>query len=202
VLGQELQTSLDLRGRPNLATLPNLLLRVYTELTVALSGVRVTRETIQMHSVERFRNTHARLSEVSSATETAAMEMLNGLDRTLAMIDQLEGTTDDRRPSHEMCDALRTEVNQLYGCLQFQDIVTQQLHGVTALLVEIEERLESVAQLFDEPTADGQGGAPSAAQAPVDPATFNPEATMRDVVGRQAMIDETFRVARNGTQLL
>jgi chemotaxis regulatin CheY-phosphate phosphatase CheZ len=225
VLGQELRTSLELLHRlfleveatgtgdkaeqarltvaalrrlPNLATLPNLLLRVYSELTVALSGIRVTRETIQMHSAERLRNTHARLSEVSSATETAAMELLNGLDRTLAMIDQLEGTTGDRRPSHETCDALRTEVNQLYGCLQFQDIVTQQLHGVAALLVEIEERLDRVAQMFDEPEAHGRAGDPPAAQALADPAAFNPDATMRDAAGRQEMIDETCRVARIG----
>jgi chemotaxis regulatin CheY-phosphate phosphatase CheZ len=228
VLGQELQASLEslhrlfleieaagpgdtaaqirltvdaLRRRPNLATLPSLLLRVYTELTVALSGIRVTRETIQMHSVERLRNTHARLNEVSSTTETAAMEMLNGLDRTLAMIDQLEGVTEDRRPSHEVCDGLRTEVNQLYGCLQFQDIITQQLHGVAALLVEIEERLESVAALFEEPAADATPVDRPTAAAAAGSQAFNPEATMRDTVGRQAMIDETFRVARDGVPL-
>jgi chemotaxis regulatin CheY-phosphate phosphatase CheZ len=110
------------RRRPNLAKLPDLLLRVYGDLAVALSGIRVTRETIQKHSIERLRDTHAKLNEVSSATEIAAMEMLNGLDRTLGMIDQLEGATkENRRPSHEMCDGLGTEVNQLYGCLQFQE---------------------------------------------------------------------------------
>src|SRR5947208_5683489 len=104
-----------------------------TEFTLidSLPIFRVTRETIQKHSMERLRNTHAKLNEVSSATEIAAVEMLNGLDRTLGMIDQLEADTkDNRRASHEMCDGLRMEVNQLYGCLQFQDIVTQQLSGV------------------------------------------------------------------------
>ena len=222
-LGQEVQTSLDLlhrlflevdaagpainqddqvrlavdavRRRPNFAGLPNLLTRVYSDLAVALSGIRVTRETIQKHSMERLRNTHSRLSEVSSATETAAMEMLNGLDRTLGMIDQLERTTDDRRPSHETCDALRTEVNQLYGCLQFEDIITQQLSGVAALLFEIEQRLESVAHLFDDPPTDEQT-ADRVAEPHLGPTAFNPDATMRDRAGRQAMIDETFRSGR------
>lgn len=47
------------RRGPNLAKLPDLLLRVYGDLAVALSEIRVTRETIQTHSMERLRNTHA-----------------------------------------------------------------------------------------------------------------------------------------------
>jgi chemotaxis regulatin CheY-phosphate phosphatase CheZ len=226
-LGQELQASLDLlhglfleaegtgaavarddqvrlalnavRRRPNLARLPDLLLRIYSELAIALSGIRVTRETIQQHSMERLRNTHARLNEVSSATETATMELLNGLDRTLGMIDQLEDTTDARRPSHDMCDALRSEVNQLYGCLQFQDIVAQQLSGVAALLIETEQRLESVVHLFDDPASDRTTD--SAAESQPDTSAFNPDATMRDPIGRQAMIDETLRSGRSRERL-
>ncbi|MFL5494150.1 MAG: hypothetical protein ACJ8DC_07170 [Gemmatimonadales bacterium] len=147
--------------------------------------------------MERLRNTHAKLSEVSSATEIAAVEMLNGLDRTLGMIDQLEvDTKENRRASHELCDGLRMEVNQLYGCLQFQDIVTQQLSGVGALLAEIEQRLESVAQLFDEPPATDQTDE-QAAKLHLNVTAFNPDATMRDAAGRQAMIDATIRSTRS-----
>ena len=64
------------------------------ELSQVLSGIRLTRETIQSYSVERLRDTHDRLSEVTSTTETAAMQMLNGLDRTLAMIDELERSSE------------------------------------------------------------------------------------------------------------
>jgi chemotaxis regulatin CheY-phosphate phosphatase CheZ len=160
---------------------------------VALSGIRVTRETIQKHSIERLRDTHAKLNEVSSAAEIAAMEMLNGLDRTLGIIDQLVGATkENRRPSHEMCDGLRTEVNQLYGCLQFQDIITQQLRGVAALLIEIEQRLESVAQLVDDAPETDQT-AEQAAEPHRYSTALNPAATMRDAAGRQAMIDATIR---------
>jgi hypothetical protein len=74
------------RRRPELAKLPDLLLRVYRDLAVAPVG-SASCETIQKHSRERLRNTHPKLNEVSSATETGAMEMLNGLDRTLGMID-------------------------------------------------------------------------------------------------------------------
>ena len=107
-----------------------------SELSQVLNGIRLTRETIQSYSVERLRDSNVRLSEVTSATETAAMQMLNGLDRTLAMIDRLE-ESGETLPPHEMCDALRAEVNQLYGHLQFQDIITQQLNGVAGLLAEV-----------------------------------------------------------------
>jgi len=152
---------------------------------VAISGIRVTRETIQNHSMERLRNTHTKLNEASSATETAAMEMLNGLDRTVGMIDQIEGATrESRRPSPEMCDELRMEVNQLHGCLQFQDIVAQQVSGVGALLIETERRLESVAQLFEDPPATDRT-AEQAAEPHLTPTAFNPDATMRDAAGRR-----------------
>jgi hypothetical protein len=189
--GRIRQTVQALRRQPNLHGLPRTLLRVQSELAHALSSIRVTRETIQSYSIERLRDTHARLSEVSTTSETAAMEMLNGLDRTLAMIDQLERDGIARRP-REMCEALRNEVNQLYGCLQFQDIIAQQLRGVGALLVEVEQRVEGIASLFDGTLA---GDTPARAESP-DPDSYNPNASMRDAGQRQALIDEAFRTAR------
>jgi hypothetical protein len=65
-----------LRRQPNLQALPRTLLRVHSELARAQQSIREVRETIQSYSFDR-RHTHARLSEVSTTTETAAMEMLN-----------------------------------------------------------------------------------------------------------------------------
>ncbi|HYC33606.1 MAG TPA: hypothetical protein VEB59_15055 [Gemmatimonadales bacterium] len=182
---------MQLRRQPHLATLPKVLLRVYVELAEALNGVRLTREAIQSYSVERLRDTHARLTEVSATTESAALEMLNGLDRSLAHIDAMERDCPASVRTH--CHAIRAEVNQLYGALQFQDIITQQLHGVGALLVEVEQRLEAVASLFDETAAPPNGedlpGTP-------DPACYNPDASMRDTSARQALIDQAFTAAR------
>jgi len=172
------------------------LLRVSAELSRLLSGIRLTRQTIQSYSVERLHDTHARLHEVSSATETAAMQMLNGLDRALAMIDQLERSSESG-PPHEMCDALRTEVNQLYGHLQFQDIIAQQLKGVGSLLIEVEERVRSLAVLFDDSLLGGRDADQSAAPQ-VMPGSFNPDASMHDRGVRQAMADEAFRSAHTG----
>lgn len=182
-----------LRRQPDLPALPRTLLRVHAELARAQQAIREVREAIQSYSIDRLRDTHARLSEVSSTTETAAMEMLNGLDRTLAMIDQLESGSRDAAPK-TMCEALRNEVNQLYGHLQFQDIIAQKLHGVSALLVEVEQRVDAVANVFDDPL---EAGAPKSAGPKLPEAiSYNPDASMRDTPQRQAMVDAAFQSAR------
>lgn len=145
--------------------------------------------------MERLRDSNVRLSEVTSTTETAAMQMLNGLDRTLAMIDQLE-ESGESLPPHEMCDALRAEVNQLYGHLQFQDIITQQLNGVAGLLVEVEQRVQTITDLFDESLGGQRDGGRPAAGSGSESGAYNPDASMRDTSDRQAIIDEAFRSAR------
>jgi hypothetical protein len=116
------------------------------------------------------------------------------------MIDQLQAAPAGGAQA-EPYDALRAEVNNLYGTLQFQDIIAQKLRGVAALLAEVEQRMVAVADLFEHPfggkgSPSDNGGAPA-----VDTAAFNPDASMLDVSRRQAAIDQTFDTARaaNGT---
>jgi hypothetical protein len=179
---------------PDADAIPSAMLQLSAELSRVLNGIRLTRETIQTYSTDRLRDTHARLHEVSSTSESAAMEMLNGLDRTLAMIDELEHSAGGNG-SPELYQALRAEVNQQYSHLQFQDIIAQQLNGVAGVLIEVEQRVQTVAGLFD----DLLGGQRSQGTGVVlDPQSYNPDATMRGAGDRQAMIDEAFRSARSG----
>lgn len=179
----------ELKARPQLHELPAVMRKVYAEITEALAGIRATRQTIQTHSLARLKDTHERLTEVSSTTENAALEMLNGLDRSLALVDSLEQGT---HAGAEGWQALREEVNQLYGHLQFQDIIAQQLHGVTALLADIEGRMQAVATLFDE-----AGAAPRAALIPVaETNAYNADAKFGDSSDRQALADAAFLAAR------
>jgi hypothetical protein len=73
------------------------------------------------------------------------------------------------------------------------------LSGVAALLIEIEQRLESVAGLFDD-APDTDQTAEQAAEQAAEPHRYstalNPDATTRDAAGRQAMIDATIRSSR------
>ncbi|MEP6572280.1 MAG: hypothetical protein ABJD11_06275 [Gemmatimonadota bacterium] len=181
-----------LSGRPDLAELPRVLLRCYSEITEALGGIRLTREAIQAHAVERIRDTHLKLNEVSSTTESATLEMLNTLDRTQALIGSLEKETGASRSPQGTFDALRAEVNLMFNCLQFQDITAQQLQGVNALLGDVEARIESVAALFDH-ALGGSGEVSSPAPLPKpDETAFNPDASARNTAARQAIIDAAF----------
>ena len=187
-VGRIRQTMHALRRQPDLGTVPGTLLHVYNELSRALDCIRQTRAAIESCSLAEFKDTHPRLSQVSTATESAAMAMLNGLDRTLAMIDQLEAGA-GQQPSG-VPQALRDEVNQLYTHLQFQDIITQQLRGVGDLLTDLERQVTGLALLFD-----GPGAGAVAVHPPRDTQAYNPDASMSGAPERQALIDATFRSA-------
>ena len=98
----------------------------------------------QVESV--FSEFEQKLTEVSSATEMATSELLDGLDRALRLVDQLEvgpsSSDDDADPR----DDLREELHTLVTVLQFQDITKQQLGNASTVL---EERMLRLAEVFD-----------------------------------------------------
>jgi chemotaxis regulatin CheY-phosphate phosphatase CheZ len=175
---------------PRLSSLPSVLLKAYNEMAEVLTGIRITRETIQHQALDQLQDTQERLNLVSSATESAAMEIMNGLDRTLGLLDRLDAREDGDR---EALAALREEINQLFGHLQFQDIITQQLRGVMALVMDVERRIASVAALFDQ----SLGSAIQAAAAPPpNPDAYNADAVWDASPDRQAAVDAAFAVVR------
>jgi len=181
-----------LRTRPQLAELPGLLLKTYNEIASALDGIRLTREMIQANALDQIQDSASRLQEVTSTTESATMQLMDGLDRTLGLLDDLER---GEGANAERYATLRGQVNELFAHLQFQDITTQQLHGVVQLLVDVETRVGRVADLFDQAVGGRRVLTPEAlALAAKGPATlaFNPDATTRDVGTRQAYIDAAF----------
>jgi hypothetical protein len=97
-----------------------------------------------------------------------------------------------------MYDSLRGEVNQLYHHLQFQDIIAQQLNGVAGVLIEVEQRVQTVASLFDEAFGGHRNDTRVGTGVELDPSSYNPDASMRGAGDRQALIDEAFRSARPG----
>ena len=137
-----------LAAQPNLMELPTVLLRAHAEIADILGGIRLTREAIEAHAVERIRETQDKLSTVTTTTESATLELMNGLDRSLELINCLE-TQSDGHASHDGFQQLRQQVSTLYNHLQFQDITAQQLQGVTHSLMELEARVGVVAALFD-----------------------------------------------------
>ncbi len=189
-----------LSSRSSLVELPKVLLNVYSEISAALGGIRLSREAIQSHAIDRLQDTHAKLDKISTETESATNLILDGLDRSLAVIDQIaEASGNGQEPDEKdkavqnSVDTLRNEVMELFNHLHFQDITAQQLRGANELLVDVEGRLDALAAVFD-PARMG-GGALDEDPTKLD---HNAEASMDDAESRQALADETVKAAFGG----
>jgi len=171
-----------------LAGIPVMLERAAGEIRAVLAALRDGRTALEAATVEKLQRTGDKLREVTSATEVAATDILDALDRAQGALDDLDAADDvgDRARARRARARLREEVFGMVGALQFQDITTQQLAHAATVLAETEERLLAAARLFDPAAALLR-----AAPAP-DPRTFDPRATTRDADERQALADEIF----------
>lgn len=182
-----------------LADLPFILERANSQILGVLSRLRESRAALQSSAVEKLQVTHEKIREVTSATEDAAINIMDACDRATQMVDELDAIdaapAPDREKAGTVRGTLRDELFLMMGALQFQDITSQQLSHASAVLVEMEQRLVEVAKLFDatsvpEPLA-------FAAVSTVDTTTFDPNATTRNAEGRQALADEIFTAIKS-----
>jgi hypothetical protein len=188
-------------GRASLGGLMATLHRVYGEIIAIVESLRDSRSLLERASVERLHRTHAKLREVSSATEVAATGLLDSLDRALELVDRLEPGED--APASEPAgdvgaatrDELRDELHSMMSLLQFQDITAQQLGHAASVLEDIEGRLVAVAKVFDfdldfgGPTGSDVVDTPVAEDGIV---TCDPNASTLEADSRQALADEIF----------
>ncbi|HEX6037817.1 hypothetical protein [Longimicrobium sp.] len=172
-----------------LAALPQVLLRAYGEINNALTALRQSRGTLEQSTVEKLQLTNEKLREVSSATEVAATDIMDGIDRAIAMVDELETPADPERHA-EIRNSLRDELFGVMGHLQFQDITTQQLSHASSTLVEMEARLVQLARMFD-PSQLGLEG-PVETHVEALGVAYDPYATVNGADSRQAVADAIF----------
>lgn len=168
----------------NIDMLAHRLEQGYAELVRTLGTLRRTRTELEQSAVAPIHVTHDKLKQVSAATEVAATDILNGIDRAVAMVDELDsldGQDPDQR-SAEVRATLRDELFAVMGHMQFQDITSQQLAHASAVLSQMEVRLVSLCQLFDP------ANAPARATLEVTGA-FDPQATTEGREQRQAVAD-------------
>lgn len=177
--------------------LSDLLARGYAEIITVLDSLRQSRNMLEKATVEKLQHTHDKLREVSDATETAATDILNGLERATAMVDDLdiEAASGSDVRGTEIRNQLRDELFMLMGHMQFQDITSQQLNYASAVLNDMEQKLAQIAQAFD-PAAMGIAAAslPSAVAGPV---TFDPNASTQNREERQAVADDIMAAKRD-----
>jgi chemotaxis regulatin CheY-phosphate phosphatase CheZ len=193
--GSELRDALAAANGPlGLLGLSQVLARSYTEIVSVLGSLRESRNTLERSTVERIQATHAKLREVSNATEVAATDILNGLERSLALVDQMDqkATEGDARSESDLRQTLRDELFALMGCMQFQDITAQQLNYASSVLTEMEDRLAELARVLDPATFGTLRLPRNTPVKPNGPVTFDPAASTENAEARQAAADEIF----------
>jgi hypothetical protein len=87
-----------------LAALPLILTRANEEIQAVLASLRDSRTALEAATVEKLQHTSAKLQEVTSATEVAATDILDGLDRAQG---SWTGSTRPTRPPTPALRALR-----------------------------------------------------------------------------------------------
>ena len=179
----------------SLTKLPHTLFRAYSEIRSILERLRVSRGILEQSAMDKLAHMHHKLKEVSSATELAATDILDGLDRSVAMVDELDAIAempDSASRGLELRGRMRDELFGLMVHLQFQDITTQQLAYASSVILDMEQRLVQLASIFD-PNAFAMGGSLADSSAPV---SFDPDASNSDSTDRQALADSLFTVKR------
>jgi chemotaxis regulatin CheY-phosphate phosphatase CheZ len=173
--------------------LPDMLLRAHDEVCAVLASLRASRDMLQKSSVHNLRQTSVKLQEVTDATEVAATGILDGLDRSIALVDGLEKLdTTGSAEAQGMRDQLRDELFQAQGALQFQDITAQQLSYASSLLAELEERMAGLANALEPDGGASQSVIGVARAVAASAQAFDPNATMANPSGRQALADSIF----------
>lgn len=176
-----------------LEAIPDLLLHAYAEIRSVHRRLQESRSLLQQATVGKIQHTGEKLREITSATEVAATDILDGLDRSLALVDELD--REETEKGGELRGKLRDELYSLMGCLQFQDITAQQIGHASSMLEEIEERIAEIARLLDP--AAFEAARPADAGASLNRRTaFDPAATTRGARHRQALADEIFGASK------
>ncbi len=172
-----------------LGTVPDILRRASDEIAKMLTQLRSSRVALEEATADRLQQTHDKIREVTSATEVAATGILDGLDRAQLLLDEMD-TDAEPTPTLRGADLrqqLRDEIFSLMGCMQFQDITTQQLNYAGSILLELEQRLSDVQHLFEAREIEASA-IPQSSSAMV----FAPDASLDKSEIRQALADEIF----------
>lgn len=195
-----------LEGKPaGLRDLVQILIQTYSEIMNVVDSLRQSRNLLEQAAMERIKSTHAKLAEVSSATEIAATSMLDGLDRALVLLDGMESAAEgsDGEEQTSLRNNLRDELHALMNLLQFQDITAQQLGYAGGVLLDIEDRMVELARVFDLRGLGLEEEEESVAEQPAEGGrrchvsethnTCDPEASHFGADSRQALADEIFK---------
>ncbi|MFN0097417.1 MAG: hypothetical protein ACKVS7_01995 [Gemmatimonadaceae bacterium] len=180
-------------GSGGMLQLASTLLRAYAEVASLLDRIKQSRGILEEAADARLESMHKKLSAVTTATEMAATGMLDGLDRAIAVLTELEHEAEESQDQARQARyaALREELYGVMTFIQFQDITSQQLGYAAAVINDTEKRLEQLSGIF-EPFAADVSAVTGTAVPHSAPTHFDPNA-VADKTDSQAFADSLFR---------
>lgn len=139
------------------------------EVTALLELMRSSRAILDQTRRAHLHQLQAKFAAVTATTETAAVAMLDGLERALAIVATLERDAVTVENEGEPLSALRDELYGVINLLQFHDITSQQLGYAASVIGQTEHRLEELATIFtpvlvggaDDLVGDGERASPA-----------------------------------------
>jgi hypothetical protein len=159
------------------------LLRAYAETLGIVARIQGAAESPEQAEFDRLSQVNGNLREVTSATEVAASDILDGLGRAIAVVERLDTDGSDADRRRELVASLREELYDVVAHLQFQDIMAQRLNHVSTLLGQMRRRLLEMLTVF---TPAG------VVAAELESLTvFETTASMLNTAERQAVVEET-----------
>jgi len=170
-------------------SLPAVLAEMRRQITAVLEHLRESSGALQHESVSKLQLTLEQLQKASTTTESAAHGILDGIDRSLTLVGELDtldgsgNTVAAEKRAHlkeHLFDAMRG--------VQFQDVTSQQLRHASSLINDMEQRFGSLVKALD-PESIHQLTADLATRE----AHFDPDATFSDRERRQADADGVFQ---------
>ena len=98
--------------------LSDMLARGYAEILGVLDSLRESRTCSSAPLSRTSSHTHDKLREVSDATETAATDILNGLDRANMLVDDLDAYAAEHHEPDDRASTIRNALrDELFGLM-------------------------------------------------------------------------------------
>lgn len=183
------------RDAGRLPQLAATLMDAYSEINSLITMLKSSRDVLEKSALHRLHRTNQHLQDVNDATETATTDMLDGVDQTMSLLDELMAERDGGGDGLDTAEQIREVLHGFVISLQFQDITSQQLGYASSVLVDLEERLASIAAVFGDEcfTEDEREEMDRSHEEELEShETCDPQASLGDAEARQSLADSIF----------
>ncbi len=170
-------------------SLPAVLNLMRQQISSVLDHLKSSSSALEADGIGKLRQTNEQLQKVTNETETAANGILDGIDRSLNLVgelDELDKSGDAQ--AAEKRQQLKDHLFDAINCVQFQDITAQQIRHASSLLADMEHRFGSLVTALDPATISQL-----TTRLATNETHFDPDAMFGNRESRQAEADKVFK---------